>query len=221
MAFEQIFTKQGVKMNKYSHKLIALFLVFSFSLLYAGQPFSPGDVLKTKSCSTPVISPDGKYIAYILSVPRDAGDKPGSAYKELHVIEVKSKTILPFITGKVTISSPKWSPDGSKIAFLSKREKNTFTQIWIIPISGGEAYQSTKSKSSIESFAWHPSGDKIAFIAKTSQTQKEKTLKEKGYGFIYYEENLKHKNLYLHDLSSTKTEQLRRSSAKRGWESWP
>ena len=59
----------------------------------------------------------------------------------------------------------------------------------------------TDSDTDILDFRWHPSGDKIAYIAKTAQTTKEKGLKERGYDFIFYEENLKHKNLYITNIN--------------------
>ncbi len=139
---------------------------------------------------------------------REATDVPGSAYKELYVVEIATKNVMPFITGKVSISNPVWSPDGKKIAFMSKREENTYTQVWVIPFGGGEAYQVTKSESSVESFAWHPTQNKVAYIAKTPESKVDAMLKKKGYNFIYYEENLEHKNLYLHDIDAGKTEPL-------------
>ena len=177
--------------------LLIVFLAFSLDSLYAKEAFLPTDVLRIKSCSNVEISPDGCWIAYTVSVPRKVCEKPGSSYTELYLVSTKTNKVKPFITGKVSISSPQWSPDGSKIAFITKKNTNKNKQVWMIAVDGGEAVQVTKSKTSVSSFRWHPNGKQIAYIAVTPKTKREIQLKEKGYDFIYYEENLKHKNLYI------------------------
>jgi dipeptidyl aminopeptidase/acylaminoacyl peptidase len=54
------------------------------------------------------------------------------------------------------MSSPRWSPDGSKIAFLAERGEKPLTQVSVIPVDGGEAYQLTKGETSVSDFRWHP-----------------------------------------------------------------
>jgi dipeptidyl aminopeptidase/acylaminoacyl peptidase len=176
---------------------IAVLLLTIHSGLFAAEVFSPEDVLKTKRCSSAVISLDGKWIAYTVSIQREPGDKSGGAYSNLFLASAKTGEIKPMISGKKNVSSIKWSPDGREIAFLMKKGKKEKTQIWAIRADGGEAYKLTKSKSRISYFQWHPSGKKIAYIATTPSTKKEKKLADKGYEFIFFEENLKHRNLYM------------------------
>ncbi|NIM18819.1 MAG: prolyl oligopeptidase family serine peptidase [Candidatus Latescibacteria bacterium] len=161
---------------------------------------SPEDVLSIKTCTSARISPDGKWIAYTVSVPREPGDEPGGSYSELHVVSVKTEESRPFITGKVSVSSPMWSPDGRTIAFLTRRGEKAKTQVWTIAVDGGEATQVTHSKTGVSTFRWHPSGKSIAYVATSPQSKREKELEKKGYGFVFHEENLKHRNLYHIDI---------------------
>ncbi len=165
--------------------------------IYAQDPLTPNQLLNLKSCSSAQISPDGKWIAYSVRVPREAADKPGSAYNELYLMSNKDNSIIPFITGDVNVSSILWKPNGSQITFKMKRGKNAKTQVWAISVKGGEAFQITQSETGVISYQWHPSEDKIAYTATAPLSKNEKDLKEKGYQFIYYEENLKHRNLYI------------------------
>lgn len=167
------------------------------AICLAAEPVSPEDVLGIKHAGSAMISPDGAHIVYTVRTPRGFDDEAGSDYSELYVVSTKTGEIRPFVTGKVSISSPMWSPDGSKIAFLTKRGSKAKTQVWIIPFAGGEAYQATHSKTSVSAFRWHPGGTQIAYVATTPVSKKEEKLKEKGFGFIYFEENLKHRNLYV------------------------
>jgi len=164
--------------------------------LVGASVFTPDDVLKIKSISDVAISPDGKWVAYTVSVPREATDKAGSAYKELYIASTQKEGQRPFITGKVRISSPKWSPDGKQLAFLTKRGDDANTQVWTIPMDGGEARAITKSESSVSYFQWSPDGAYIAYLATTPKSKREQQLEKKGYDFVYFEENLKHRNLY-------------------------
>ncbi len=175
--------------------LIACFPLFANDSL--PSPFTEKDILQIKSVRQVAIRPDGKWIAFTLSVPRRADEEPGGAYSELYVASVETGEIRPFITGKVNINSPRWSPDGSAIAFLTRRGKDAKTQVWLIPFDGGESHQVTHAPSGVLFFRWHPSGKKIGYISATPPTEREKALKKKGYGFIFYEENLKPRNLYL------------------------
>ncbi|NIM14720.1 MAG: prolyl oligopeptidase family serine peptidase [Candidatus Aminicenantes bacterium] len=200
--------------------IITLLFVFPTFLLpgtTAEEVFSAHDVLKTRTCDDAQISPDGQWIAYTVTMPRCAREKPGSAYKELYLVSSQTKQIKPFITGKVSVGTLRWSPDSSRLAFLTQRGEKAKTQVWVIPADGGEAIQVTRAKTSVSNFQWHPKENKIAYIATTPSSKREKELKEKGYDFIFYEENLKHRNLYLVDVSDKKTKPKQLTENKTVW----
>lgn len=205
---------------------IIVIIIGGFPLCQWGETgskvFSAGDVLRIRTCDEAVISPDGQWIAYTVSTPRDANDEPGGEYSELYLISTQTRRERPFITGKVDIGSLRWQPDGSSLAFLTRRgnEKDAKTQVWKIPVDGGEAVQVTDCETGVSSFEWHPTQNKIAFVAATPKSKKEKQLEKKGYGFIFYEENLKHRNLYLIDLDNkdSKTNVRQLSKDKTVWD---
>lgn len=205
---------------------IIVIVISGFPLCQWGETeskvFSAKDVLRTRTCGEAVISPDGNWIAYTVRTPRDANDKPGSEYSELYLISTQTRQERPFVTGKVNIRRLRWQPNGSSLAFLTRRGKNkdAKTQVWKIPVDGGEAAQVTDYETGIISFEWHPTQNKIAFVATTPMSKKEKQLEKKGYGFIFYEENLKHRNLYLIDLDNkdSKTNVKQLSKDKTVWD---
>ncbi len=164
------------------------------------QTLSPEDVFNLKICYQAEIGPRGKLVAYTANRQREATGEPGGSYSELYLVTVEDSEIKPFVTGKVNVSSPRFSPDGSRIAFLSRREGDKNTQVWVIPVDGGEAVKVTDSPTSVKTFRWHPGGNMIAYVATTEESEREKELEEKGYDFIYFEEKLKHRNIYMREL---------------------
>jgi dipeptidyl aminopeptidase/acylaminoacyl peptidase len=186
-------------------KLILLLFV---ALVTHASTFTPQDVLKTKYVNEVAISPDGEFVAYTVIVPREATDDPGSSFRELYVASVETGESRPYITEKSSLGSIAWSPDGSMISFREKRGDNKYTQVWGIPLNGGEARQLTKATSSVSLYQWHPNGEEIAYVATTPTSKKEKALTDKGYGFIYFEENLKDRNLYIAKVDSEESRQL-------------
>jgi dipeptidyl aminopeptidase/acylaminoacyl peptidase len=172
-------------------------LMIASSIAFAAEPFTPEDVLSYKWAAGAAMSPNGEWIAYTVSVPRAASDDPGRAYSELWLVSTATLEQRPFITGKVNVRGPQFDPRGTRIAFLMARGDDAKTQVWMIPAAGGEAVQITSAETSVSTFRWHPSGDRIAYVAATPPSKREEKLDEKGYGFIFFEENLKDRNLYL------------------------
>ena len=73
--------------------------------------------------------------------------------------------------------SPKFSPDGKKIAFLSSRSGKN--QVWIMNTHGGEARKLTNEKKGVRSIKWSPDGKKISFLKNDNDTEEEKKIKRK------------------------------------------
>ncbi|MDD3642983.1 MAG: hypothetical protein PHQ19_05945, partial [Candidatus Krumholzibacteria bacterium] len=126
---------------------------------------TPEDALGVRRAGETAISPDGAWIAYTVSAPRAAGEEAGGAWSELYLVSTLTGEIRPFITGKVDIHSPAFSPDGALLAFTTQRGTGAKTQVWAIPIDGGEAFPLTKSKTGVRSFRWHPDGRRIGYLA--------------------------------------------------------
>jgi dipeptidyl aminopeptidase/acylaminoacyl peptidase len=183
-----------------SAAFVLMLLTLSAAALAAATPLSPEDVFRLRTVTDAQVSPDGRWIAALISRQREAGDKPGGNYTELHVWSVETGRARPFVTGEVAVGSPAWSPDGTRIAFLLKRGEDAQTQVWTIAADGGEAVPATRSATDVLLFRWHPDGRRLGYVAQTAPTAREKELERKGYGFVYFEENLKPRRLYLAEL---------------------
>ena len=178
---------------------LALVMAIAGAALADGV-FVPEDIFNTRYATSARISPDGKWIAYTVSVPPDVDNQSVGRYAHLYVVSTSTGESRAFVTGKINTGTIRWSPRGTHIAFRMKRGKDAKSQVWTIPIDGGEATPATQSKTSVSTYEWHPSGDRIAYVAAAAKGKREKALDKKGFGFKYVEEDLKNRNLYVADF---------------------
>ena len=112
--------------------------------------------------------------------------------------------------GKKSSGSPKWSPDGGRIAFTSDRSDKQ--QIWLIRPSFGEAEQLTREDEGVGSFAWSPDGKQIAFTMTDPKPEAWKD-RDKKYGeFESVDEDQRLTHLWVIDVESKKTRRLTKGS---------
>jgi dipeptidyl aminopeptidase/acylaminoacyl peptidase len=140
---------------------IALFISFSFAPLARAQskrPIAIDDIYRTQQVANPQCSPDGKWIAYTVTIiDRDADKRRTSIW----MVNWEGTRSLQLTTGSEDAGSPRWSPDGSYLAFLSARPAGAKKQIWLLDRLGGEARQLTDVRGDIGAYAWSPDSTKI------------------------------------------------------------
>lgn len=163
----------------------------------AQEVFTPEHVAKLRLVTTVKISPSGRYIAYVLSVPRRPyKDENGPSWAELHLVDTDGDS-RPYVTGKVNVSSVKWTPDGRAISFLAKRGKDKHKSLYVIPLGGGEARNVLSHETDITAYDWNPDGKRVAFLAKEKEPKDKKKLKKKGFNQEIFEEELRFVRVWL------------------------
>lgn len=170
--------------------IMVLMILLCSSYLRAEQEvFTPQHIAKIRGVSSCVISPDGKYIAYGLSVPRELNkDDSGSSYLELHIVDMEGRT-RGFVTGKVNVSGIQWTPDGKNISFLDKRDDDKHKSLYIIPIDGGEARNILSHETDIKEYSWNRDSKHVVFTAKDKLPKEKKKLQDKGFNQEIFEED--------------------------------
>ena len=125
----------------------------------------PEDVYALTSVGDPRLSPDGRLVAYIVS----RINREESAYRSAIWVAPVDGSAEPrqFTAGERRDGSPRWSPDGRWLAFVSNRdgeeEQKAKAQLYVMPANGGEARKLTDGKESVESLVWSPDSSRIAF----------------------------------------------------------
>ncbi len=154
------------------------------------------ELLTLKSVGGAAISPDGQWIAYTVG----NGDFKQDAFvTQIWLIEVATQRNIQLTRGEKSSFSPKWSPNGEWLAFVSNRLDNK-NQLFAINPLGGEAVQLSKSEG-VAGFEWSEDGRTIAFTATEPVTQFSKDRKEHLGDFEVVHEDYKYVQLWTLDLA--------------------
>src|SRR5208282_2944400 len=124
------------------------------------RPFDVETMLKIQRIGDPVLSPDGKQVAFtVVSVDFDKNTKP----QQIYVVGVDGRALRPIAREGSTNTDPRWSPDSKQIYFTSDRGGSS--QIWAMDADGRNPRQITKISTEASGALLSPDGQKIVFLS--------------------------------------------------------
>ena len=208
--------------------LIALSLA-TFTLgAFAQSPLNPSDVYRVKYVDDPEISPDGKWVLYVLSEADTAEDKYD---EDIWMTATDGSGSIQLTYSGEDETQPKWSPDNKWISFLSGRDKaKEKTQFWIMDRRGGEAKQVSQLKVSISDYQWSPDSKKIVFTIADQEVRpdslKDRPAKPYVIDRYHFKADVtgymehKYSHLYLFDLETKKLDTLTNGKYNQSDPTW-
>ena len=140
---------------------LALLLHPTFSHAADPRPLTVDDLFALKSVSGPILSPDGAQVAYTV---RSMDLKKDTSDADIYLIPFAGGEAVRLTTSPKAETSPRFSPDGKWIAFLSSREGDK-SQVFLLSRGGGEASRLTDMKGGVGSFEWSPDSKRLVLVA--------------------------------------------------------
>ncbi len=108
------------------------------------------------------LSPDGKWVAYTVNTVDTAADKSDT---DVWIASWDGKQQMRMTSSPESETSPRWSPDGKYLSFLSSRPgKAKGNQVWLLDRNGGEAQQFTDVKGRLAGYEWSPDAKKLLLV---------------------------------------------------------
>ena len=188
--------------------------------------------LSLRSINSPMISPDGRFVAYRMN---ETNWKDNEFISQIWLVNLATGTSFQLTRGKHGPGAVEWSPDGKWLAFVAEREASAIEplseekkeekkekeakkedgkdadagggkpaahQIWLISPEGGEAWQLTKSPKDVGDFEWSKDSKSIVFAANPAETKTSKDRKEKYSDYDVFEKDYEQNQLWLVDVST-------------------
>jgi len=157
----------------------------------APRGFTVEDMVSMERVGSPAVSPDATRVIYTVRATDLAKNR---GHTELWMVDLRAAKPVPqqLTSNAASSSDPEWSARGDAVYFLSSRSGSS--QVWRLPIAGGEATRVTDLVLDVDNFRMAPNGERMALsmavfrdcadIACT-KTRLEKTAKDKTSGLVY------------------------------------
>ncbi len=175
---------------------------------------SAKDTLRINRVGSPALSPDNQWVLYTKTV-RDMEDKDLKAVTHIWRVKTDGSRARQITFGENNCTSPAWFPCGKKFAFLSSRGKGDEnsdggpkTQVFIMYIDGGEAWQLTEHSEGIQSFQISPDGKSLVFTARDPLSEEEKEKKKLKDDAEVVDQDFRMSHLWHFDIEGKKEERL-------------
>jgi dipeptidyl aminopeptidase/acylaminoacyl peptidase len=203
--------------------LLALVLILTpGSALAQKRSLSVDDVYNVKDVRDPQRSPDGKWVAFVVSRAIKDTDKNDA---DVWMASWDGTQEIQLTSTPENESTPRWSPDNKYLAFVSSRQGAKGGQVWLLNRAGGEAIKLTDVKGGVSDYAWSPDSKRLVLVVNVpdprdpdeddkAPADKKKTpppivvdryhFKEDVSGYLRNEKT----HLYLFDVSGKKADIL-------------
>lgn len=219
--------------------VIALLAATTLFAQTARRPLKLDDLARFRDVRDPQLSPDGQWIAYVVSTVDTKEDKSST---HIWMVGYDGKSDRQITFSNDSESSPRWSSDGKFLAFTSSRSGKAGvrgSQVWLLERSGGEAYQLTELKGRLQGYEWSPDSKRLALVigdpdpdapdpsaSPTPGTPPKPPkpividryrYKQDGQGYLL---SGRHSYIYLLDIATKKLERLTKSKWDESSPSW-
>jgi Tol biopolymer transport system component len=185
----------------------------------AQRAVTAADLANVRDVSDPRTSPDGKWVAYTVSVPDTSKDQDDT---DLWLASWDGKEQIRLTRSPADEHAGRWSPDGRYLAFLSNRDDpREVDQLWIFDRAGGEPERLTSLPGGVSDLAWSPDGRRLALIVSDPDSNAKAPGDTSSRGakpividrFQFKQDEVgwlteQHDHLYLFDLPSRTATQL-------------
>jgi dipeptidyl aminopeptidase/acylaminoacyl peptidase len=148
--------------------------IFWIGSVFAADKLTVDKAMQVREPQDLQFSPDGKRVAFLVQEPVKNRD----VFRHIWVYDRDTHETRQWTTSAKSENSPRWSPDGKTLAFLSDREEGE--QVYLMPSIGGEAMKLTSAKNSVQNFKWSPDGARIGFIAPEPRTEEQEKKQRDG-----------------------------------------
>jgi dipeptidyl aminopeptidase/acylaminoacyl peptidase len=183
---------------------------------------TPEDYYLFQFLSDPQMSPDGERAAYVVTT---VDRRQNRRLSSIWMTRLDGKAApLQLTASNISSSSPRWSPDGQAIAFISARaatsEANEIVkpQVWLLSLQGGEPRRITNLRNGAGSFQWSPDGKHLACLSRTGPSDSRAENRERSdvrhYAHISYKFNDtgwfddKHSHIFVVDAATGSAKQI-------------
>ncbi len=186
------------------NSVLVFVVILSSRVLFAdGSPWTMEAIMALKTISDPQISSDGSKVAYVI---RSANFQRKAYDSQIWVVSTAGGTPQPLKSSHVSDARPRWSRNGNRLAFVSRRDGRS--QVYVVATPDGEPKKLTASPTGVGDFKWSQDDSHIGYLAVDPLSAAEKKRIQEGDDPIVANQGYRFSRLYQVSINGGPEQQL-------------